>query len=306
MTVITGWSAVSAHGRGRAAFLAGLGSTPADPLVPDVPATPGQGGVRLDRASLLALAALEELVADVDTGDRAGLVLGTTSGSLHTEMEHMRSSLTEKRPHHLDPKTIPSGTMNCAAAQCAMRYGVTGPNTTLAGGTGAALHALGYAARLLVADRADTVLVGAVEESTPSRTAVEHAAHGVRPLGEGGAVVRLERAGGPRPVLAEVLATHGVLGPPETCATALLRRAGLDRSDVWAVLGPVEGFPDAVTRRLPEPGLGDTGAASGAFALATALGRGEPGEHVLVLAHDADGTTAGALLRLADSTGEAQ
>lgn len=340
--VITGWSVVSPFGFGAESYLDGLldNGTTARPVDADGPALPdtlactvpgldpaaildGRGVRHLDRASLLALATLTDLVDhDLDTGERAGLVLGTALGSVQTEMDHMRASLRGRRPHLLDPKTLASGTMNCAAAQCAIRFGITGPNTTIAGGRAAGLHALDYACRLLAAGRADRVLAGAVEEYTPARAWLTHHACSRRLewLGEGGVVFRLESPGAREP-LAHVVAVTGRVAVDRdlpaaavACAQDLLDRAGVAPGDVWAVpdtggslreRAAIAGLvgPDALTRIPGADGIGDTGAASAAFAVVAAVGLASrrpeaAGQHVLVLATDPNGAVSGALLRL--------
>jgi 3-oxoacyl-[acyl-carrier-protein] synthase II len=339
--VITGWSVVSPHGFGIKSYLDGLlgNDTAASPVDDGGPAVPdafactvagldpaeildGRGVRHLDRASQLALATLSDLVDDLDTGQRAGLVLGTALGSVQTEMDHMRSSLRGRRPHLLDPKTLASGTMNCAAAQCAIRFGITGPNTTIAGGRGAGLHALDYACRLLAAGRADRVIAGAVEEYTPARAWLTHHACSRRLewLGEGAVVFRLEPPGAREP-LAHVLAVtgrvavdHDLPAAVVACAREVLDRAGVGPDEVWAVpdagsslreRAAVAGLVGqaAMTRIPGADGIGDTGAASAAFAVATAVGLASrwpeaAGRHVLVMATDHNGAVSGAVLRL--------
>ncbi|HEX6339797.1 beta-ketoacyl synthase N-terminal-like domain-containing protein [Umezawaea sp.] len=341
--VITGWSAVSPFGHGREAYAAGVRSgrptaVPVDPerwsvpedracLVPDfdVEELVGGKGLRhLDRASALALVAVGGLVEQgVDTGERAGVVLGTTSGSVQTEMDHMRDSLVKSRPHLLNTKTLASGSMNCAAAQCAIRYGITGPNTTLAGGRSAAVHALRYSDRLLAAGRADSVIVGAVEEYSSARAWLAHHGRGSgSPLGEGGAFFRLEPGSTHRAALAEVLGVEtrvcldGSARPAlHDCVRALLDRASVPAADVWAVVSTTASEPErealaelfdlrTLTRVPGGHQIGDTGAASSAFAIASVLSIAErlpeaAGRPVVVVSGDPHGTVAAVLLRLA-------
>ncbi|MEU0049858.1 SDR family oxidoreductase [Streptomyces sp. NPDC006309] len=106
---ITGWSAVSPYGVGRAAFAAGvragaktavkadaaLGTLPS----PEVCTVPGfdiqellgkRGTAKMDRLTALALVTSDGLLRDADgapavpTDDRTGVVLGITMGSLET------------------------------------------------------------------------------------------------------------------------------------------------------------------------------------------------------------------------------
>jgi 3-oxoacyl-[acyl-carrier-protein] synthase II len=334
--VITGWSAVSPFGSGRAAHSAGVRSGHSTAasidgedwkvpderacLVPDYdPAALVGGRVAkyLDRATVLALAAVGHLVgAQDEPGDRVGLVLATTAGSVQSTMAVTRDSLVGDKPFHVNPKSLPSAIMNGAAAQCAIRYGLTGPNTTLAGGSGAVLSALAYASRLLAAGRADSVLAGAVEEYSVARSWLSHHdRHSAGPLGEGSVVFRIER--GARAPLAEIMAvdsrvcvdgdTHEAL---RACLTAMLAKATVRAGEIWAVLPAVgrpverevaaEMFGDDALARCPHTGqIGDTGAASAGFAIASALSvPGPPGRLVVIAAADPGGSTTSVLLRL--------
>jgi 3-oxoacyl-[acyl-carrier-protein] synthase II len=336
--VITAWSAVSPFGIGRAAFTRGLRSgrssateVPAqrwqvpDPtacLVPDLET--GKKSRALDRVTLLALAAVADLGEPPQDcpADRTAMVLGTTSGSLASSLSVTRDSLVNARPHHVDPKALAAGVMNYAATQCAIRYGFTGPNTTIAGGRAAGQHALVYARRLLTAGRADTVLAGAVEEFSEPRAWLAHHNGDVgRPLGEGSVLLRLERADSPRPPLAQLLAADSRVcfdtdlgSSVRASVTAVLARADVRPEDVWAVAcatgteteraTAVDLFGQASLDRLPDTApIGDTGAAGAAFSVVAVLSGAEAlaeaaGRAVVVVSTDPDGGVMSVLLRL--------
>jgi len=346
--VITGWSAMSPFGMGRVAFAEGIrsgrasdvvieaagfpGARPRACLVPDFdPAKllDGKGVRHLDRASLLALAAVGDLVEpDVDTGERVGVVLGTTSGSVQSETRIRRDSLTKPKPYAVSSTRTPSATMNCAAAQCAIRYGITGPNTTLAGGRAAALYALAYTSRLLAANRANTVIAGAVEEHSATRSwLVHHGRDAQKPwLGEGSVVFRVEPAAAGREPLAEVLAVQTRVcadGDPQAvfagCVRALLARGGVTAAEVWAAVLTSGGEPErevlarlcgaAALSRVPGiEQLGDAGAVSAAFGIASVLSVAEDepaaaGRLVVVASSEPGRAVATALLRLVPRPG---
>ncbi|MCR3719791.1 MULTISPECIES: beta-ketoacyl synthase N-terminal-like domain-containing protein [Prauserella salsuginis group] len=219
--VITAWSAISACGIGAAAHRAAYGDparrpppTPVGDPVPgeahvaadfDVTEALGPKGTSsMDRCSGIAVAvAAEPLTAGqrahaVPEGSVTGVVLGTTSGSAQTQLDFTRESLTRSKPYRVNPALMPFALMNSAAGQTAIWHGLTGPNTTIAGGRMSGLSTLRYGARLLATGRADAVLCGAVEEYGPARQWLADqrtpAAAGRRPLGEGGAVLLLEPA----------------------------------------------------------------------------------------------------------------
>ncbi|WP_413799946.1 beta-ketoacyl synthase N-terminal-like domain-containing protein [Streptomyces iranensis] len=361
--VITAWSAVSPFGIGRAAFTEGIRERrPAAAgldderwraagdracLVPDfdLRTVLGKKGVRsMDRVTGLAVTTVARLLDDaprnrwVATGEDAALVLGTTTGSVQSQMDFTRDSLTEEKPYLVDPARFPNAVMNCAAGQSAIWHQLKGPNTTIAGGHAAGLYALNYARRLLTFGRARTVLCGAVEEFSHARSWLERHAH--RPDTEGPAQLPGEGCGlllveqrGPgarddaeQPVLAEILAVEmgialdgGVRPALATCLRRALGRAGVRPEEIWAVStseapGPsgeqeraavAEAAEGADPVHLTQAALiGDTGAAAAAFQIAGVLVHAETTPEAadrvaLVTSVDRDGAVGCALLRLA-------
>ncbi|GIJ75559.1 beta-ketoacyl synthase N-terminal-like domain-containing protein [Virgisporangium ochraceum] len=343
--VISAWAAVSPFGIGRDAFVDGLAAgvgtaTAVDTDVWPVPDTRaclvpafdiveqlGRKGTRsMDRVTGLAVTTVGQLVDG--PGDGVALVLGTTTGSAQSIMDFTRDSLVAEKPFFVDPARFPNTVMNSATGRCAIRFGLTGPNTTVAGGRVSGLHALTYARRLLDSGRADTVLCGAVEEYSTERSWLEWHSRGPDEpdtvLGEGGVVVRLERPGPvPRPALAQILAVRcGVVVGDDVrpalhrCVRGALMAAGVSATDVWAALpGGAAGsdheaevlagfLPDAATVL---PGvtslIGDTSAAAATFqlAVALALARDTPdaaGRVVLLTSTDRSGGVGCAVLRL--------
>ncbi|MGW0330951.1 beta-ketoacyl synthase N-terminal-like domain-containing protein [Streptomyces sp. NPDC003011] len=356
--VITGWSAVSPYGIGAEALAEGLRAqrptiAPVDTarwkvpparahLVPGFETRDvlGRKGTRsMDRVTGLAVTAVGSLLdrpgsaRETETGERAALVLATTTGSAASMMDFTRSSLQGARPYDVDPAVMPNAVMNCAAGQCAIWYGIRGPNTTLAGGRAAGLLALNYATRLLATQRADTVLCAAAEEFSHARYWLEQHSRGPEApgvaLGEGAAVLLVrpaDRFTPERPALAEILAVrtrvavgNRARGALEACVRSALEAAGAGPGEVWAaapgdapgllghiereVLGDLCGA--AALERVPAVGrLGDLSAASGSFqiALVLATAAGTPaaaGRIAVITSADRDGSLACAVLRLA-------
>ncbi|MGW9214095.1 beta-ketoacyl synthase N-terminal-like domain-containing protein [Embleya sp. NPDC055664] len=350
---ITAWDAVSPFGVGRDAFTEGLwsGARPAAAPTPTPPPAPGsraclvpdfsprealRGKTRsMDRVTALAAVAVGRLLAKADPDpapdapEQTGLVLGTATGSVQSMTDFTRESFQGARPYHVDPARTPNTVMNCAAGQCAIRYGLRGPNATIAGGRAAGLLALSYQRRLLACGRARRVVCGAAEEYSVTRSWLEHHARAddadPMPLGEGCAVILGDGAAG-APVLAEVLSVrsrvHRGDDPADTIrqvAVEVLASAGVAADEVWAVSpsrppGPAgEREWAALTRlfapnaldRLPRLPFGDTGAASAAFQLVSVLSASDrlpaaAGRAALVSSVDRDGTVACALLRLGE------
>ncbi|WP_411107211.1 beta-ketoacyl synthase N-terminal-like domain-containing protein [Streptomyces sp. cmx-4-9] len=354
--VITGWSAVSPFGIGREAFAEGVRSgrpaaTALDAeqwggadeqacLVPDfaIRDVLGRKGTRsMDRVTGLAVTAIGRLIeesggsaADLG-GESAALVLGTNTGSAQSMMDLTRDTFLQEKPFYVDPSHFPNTVMNCASGQCAIWYGLKGPNATVAAGRASGLMALNYARRLLAAGRARTVLCGAVEEYSAARSWLELHVRGADEsdtvLGEGCAVLKVEPADSVPPGggLAEVLLVEaGIVGPQgvaaslTACIERAVRRSGVRPEDVWAVspsspagaAGAEEraalqaAFGAPAPRWVPQPArMGDTSAATATFQVVSvlALAAEDPaarGRTAVVTSVDRDGALACALLRL--------
>lgn len=331
--VISAWSAVSRFGIGRAAFASGYAGArhddaPAWPVPDlDIRAELGRKNTRaMDRVTGLAAIAARELLHETGSlGDPADTaVVLATAGSPQQMRDFTRSSLLAARPFHVDPAVVPNGVMNCAASQVAIRHDLTGPNTTIATGRTAALHALGHAVRLLRAGRARHVLVGAAEEHTPTRAWLHHhRAKGQPPvvLGEGSALFLLElpdpARDGARAPLAEVLGVGHAVGHGADVGAALagclrdaLDRAGVDAPRVTAAvhsgaagdLGRLEQaavrevFSQATAHHSAAARTGETASASAAFQITAALAAPVDGI-TAITAVDPEGTASCALIR---------
>lgn len=359
--VITRWSAITAHGLTRQDFVAavrsGRAAVPVEPALPadaakplprpdaclvpglDDPAVLGQKYTyTLDRLAIMVLLAADRLLADPDggpvpatyTGDRAGMVMGTSMGGKDGMAEIIRNSLTNARPFYVDVSRIPGCVMNHPAGASAIRHGLRGPNSTVGGGRISGLLALGYARRLLDQGRADSCLVGSAEEFAPTHAWLEQAVAGYdRPaplLGEGCGLLMLEPAGSAQlPPLASVLAVAhriDVDDDPRAAVAACVRqalvRADVAPEEVWAAVPSAAPTPegaaeaDALASLLPADALsrvpstallGDVGAASAVLQVAALLAVAEAdpqsaGRAALVTGVDRDGGVACAVLRL--------
>jgi 3-oxoacyl-[acyl-carrier-protein] synthase II len=257
----------------------------------------------LDRISrLVAAAAGRALAAAGWTPERAagggmGLVLGTMFCGLHTIAEFDRRGIT-RGPSYISPLDFANTVINAAAGQTAIWHGLTGVNSTIAGGAASGLQALAVAADLVRSGGADAVLAGGADElcfetfygfHRAGRLCGSGAAAGEgageRPipfdarrdgfaLAEGVALLMLEEASaaaarGAR-VLAEVRGHGGAFdssrgGDGVRAARAVERAARAALADAGAEAGEV-GFVSAAANGSPE---GDRQEAAG---LAAALG----------------------------------
>jgi 3-oxoacyl-[acyl-carrier-protein] synthase II len=176
-------------------------------------------------------------VADLtdEVRDSIGLTLGTTCGSVSGIVEFGWDTFGE-RPYAVNPATFPNTVINTAAGAAAIKYGLRGANSTVAGGPLAGLGALRHAAVTLRAFHADTIVVGAAEEFTTQNTWLTRALRPGTTPGEGAAMFVLERA--------DVAAQAG--------RTPLARLAAI-RTSAADVTDPAS-FRDAVAAVLAEAG----------------------------------------------------
>lgn len=347
--VVTGWGAVCAAGVGTAAVARALavgvhpprdasGLYPEELPAPlayaclelDPKALLGRKGTSfLDRATALAMVACGQAIAhsglrvDDQTRGRIGLALGTTVGSFRSSSDYSRETRVQDRPYLVNPVLFPNTVMNCAAGQSAIRYGLKGVNSTIAGGSVAFLGALRYADNVLRLGYADAMLVGAVEEFTPHRAWLHRRLGRDGLPGEAAAVFVLSTAAaGGAPPSAEVAAvttgycpgggTAGVGAGLAGCIRRALDRAGVRPEEVTRLAtgeltdpgaGEVEAaaaklvFEDARVQRLAVTDrLGDCGAATGALHLAALLCGPEVGTTVLA-GWSPEGAVAAAVVR---------
>lgn len=288
MLAITGWGVISPIGIGREAFTRAFGRkqvgsrvVPAAtagtvPLkdacvVADFDTTEflGSRGTRsMDRTTAMAVAAvgmaIEHRGLDIER-ERAGVVLGTSTGSIKSIIDFTRETLVQERPYLVNPALFPNTVMNCAAGQCAIWHKLKGVNATVSGGHLSGLMALKYASLTVRRGYADILLTGGVEEfCEQSAWAHYHTRSGGTPaelpLGEGCAVFVLERNDTARescrPVVAELLGCEvGVFGANGTgtsrqaeglarCIMRALERAGVAPEAVKVVSSSHRGIAE--------------------------------------------------------------
>jgi 3-oxoacyl-[acyl-carrier-protein] synthase II len=283
----------------------------------------------IGRAARLAVGATGLLLRRHDLAEypatRKAVVLGGDLIGTDRSMEVTLQSLTAAQPFQVDTKAFPSSIMNNSAAQCAIKFGLRGPNATVTTGRMSALSVLAYALRLHRRGRAPAVLAAATEDLTPRRSWLTWHGHGAgstSPLGEGCCVFLVESAEAAaehaRTPLAEPLALEFGVAPHADAAAALLaariRRAlgtaGCSVDDVSTVVVSRESAEVEIAavaevfganRSVAEPAslIGDTDGASAAFQLALAIAGGSAsGSLALVTSADPDGHVGCGLFRI--------
>ncbi len=123
---------------------------------------------RLDRFTLFAMyaggKAIEDSGLDFSKEDafRCGVILGSGIGGL-SEIEIQVERLLSKGPDRVSPLTIPKLMLNAAGGNLSIRYGLRGPNYTVATACASATNAMGDAMKTIQYDDADVVVTGGTE-----------------------------------------------------------------------------------------------------------------------------------------------
>ena len=123
---------------------------------------------RLDRFTQFAMyaggKAIEDSGLNFENEDsfRVGVILGSGIGGL-AEIEIQVERLLYKGPDRVSPLTIPKLMLNAAGGNLSIRYGLRGPNFTVATACASATNAMGDALKTIQYDDADVVITGGTE-----------------------------------------------------------------------------------------------------------------------------------------------
>jgi 3-oxoacyl-[acyl-carrier-protein] synthase II len=128
---------------------------------------------RLDRASQFAIAASKMALEDASLtiGDdvapeRIGIILGSGfCGVVSSEAFHRGQVL--RGPGDLNPILFPNTVPNAAASNTSIELGIKGPNSTVVQSFCTAEAALLFARQQLLAERADVIVTGGIDELSP-------------------------------------------------------------------------------------------------------------------------------------------
>ncbi len=180
--VISGAGIVSSVGSGREAFWDGLdrGTSGAVRLeldgVGEITACvvgdlddgsiPRREAKRMDRVGLLAVVAASQALEDagspaIDPG-RIGAAVANVHGGADT-LHRSYAEFFRRGADRVSPFTIPLGLTNSPVAAVARIHGLRGPSSTVATACAAGTDAIGLAASLIRAGRADAMLAGGAE-----------------------------------------------------------------------------------------------------------------------------------------------
>ena len=123
---------------------------------------------RLDRFTQFAMVAGIDAVEDSgldfskEEPYRCGVILGSGIGGLN-EIETQVERLLSKGPDRVSALTIPKLMLNAAGGNISIRYGLKGPNYTVATACASASNAMGDALKTIQYDDADIMITGGTE-----------------------------------------------------------------------------------------------------------------------------------------------
>lgn len=123
---------------------------------------------RIERFSQFALVAGTDAVVDsgidfsAEDSFRCGVILGTGIGGLQ-EIETQVERLLHKGPDRVSALTIPKLMLNAAGGNISIKYGLRGPNYTVATACASATNAIGDALKAIQYDEADVMITGGTE-----------------------------------------------------------------------------------------------------------------------------------------------
>ena len=206
---------------------------------------------RTERVTQLAFSAIGPALAmaglatlDGDPRPMLGIVLGTAFGCFLTNAAYQRR-LAEGGPGAASPRLFAATVSNAAAGEVSIAYRLGGPAVTLTAGGVAGLVAIAHAVDLLRGGHADALVAGGMDAAD---VALERfvAAGGLAtaaPIGEGAAMLVLERAEAARArgakALARIVDTTIGYGPAPDAAPS---RAGFAAAAVFELLSRIEGL----------------------------------------------------------------
>ncbi len=123
---------------------------------------------RLDRFTQFALVAGVDAIQDSgldfsrEDSYRCGVILGSGIGGL-AEIEAQTARLLQKGPDRVSALTIPKLMLNAAGGNLSIRYGLRGPNYTVATACASATNAIGDAFKSIQYGDADVMITGGTE-----------------------------------------------------------------------------------------------------------------------------------------------
>jgi 3-oxoacyl-[acyl-carrier-protein] synthase II len=103
-------------------------------------------------------------LANIDL-NRFGVSIGSGIGGLST-IEDNKTLLSDRGPKKISPFFVPGAISNMVSGYASLKFGLRGPNISIASACSSASHSIGYSFRSLVHGDADLMLTGGSEMAT--------------------------------------------------------------------------------------------------------------------------------------------
>ena len=97
--------------------------------------------------------------------NRFGVSIGSGIGGLGT-IEDNKTILSERGPKKISPFFVPGAISNMVSGYASLKFGLRGPNISIASACSSASHSIGYSFRTIVHGDADLMLTGGSEMAT--------------------------------------------------------------------------------------------------------------------------------------------
>ena len=97
--------------------------------------------------------------------NRFGVSIGSGIGGLGT-IEENKTLLSERGPKKISPFFVPGAISNMVSGYASLKFGLRGPNISIASACSSASHSIGYSFRSIVHGDADLMLTGGSEMAT--------------------------------------------------------------------------------------------------------------------------------------------
>lgn len=110
---------------------------------------------------------LEDSFIDLDSTDltKFGVSIGSGIGGLGT-IEENKIKLSDNGPKKISPFFVPGAISNMVSGYTSLKYGLKGPNISIASACSSASHSIGYSFRSISYGDADLMLTGGAEMAT--------------------------------------------------------------------------------------------------------------------------------------------
>ena len=110
---------------------------------------------------------IEDSLIDLDNTDlsKFGVSIGSGIGGLGT-IEANKTKLAENGPKKISPFFVPGAISNMVSGYASLKFGLQGPNISIASACSSASHSIGYSFRSIAYGDADLMLTGGAEMAT--------------------------------------------------------------------------------------------------------------------------------------------